>query len=98
MCIRDSYVTGAATALQSINDPGVGELQFTQATYQSADWELSDKFAWSSSTRHLNQAFNDTAFHPWWDVLVEYDFRVYQRGLDPADGLHWNKMCIRDSR
>ena len=92
-----NYVTGVlATRPDSGLAPGE-ELSFTQATYESADWQLSDKFCWSSEAAQINQAFNNSAFHPWWDLLVEYDFRVYQPGLDPAVGLHWDRIAERNA-
>lgn len=68
------------------------ELTFTQATYESSDYQLDDKFHWSSEAAHLNQSFNESAFHPWWDVLVNYDFRVYQPGINTTAGLHWHQI------
>jgi len=87
-----NYVTAPVSSSEIAPAFQAQELKFTQSTYESADWELSDKFTWSAEAQNINQSFNDSSFHPWWDLAVDYDFRVYQPGHEAAQGIHWNKI------
>jgi len=92
-----NYVSGSVAAVQPAGEP-LEELQFTQSTYASADWNLDESFRWTAQARHMNEAFNQSSFHPWWDVPVAFDFRVYQPPTESIEGLHWSKIVERYAR
>jgi len=92
-----NYVSSAVASMQPV-EQALEELQFTQSTYSSADWDLDESFRWTKEARYLNEAFNQSSFHPWWDVPVTYDFRVYQPPTEVVEGLHWSKIVDRYAR
>ena len=65
-------------------------IHFSQAAYESSRVALDDSVNWSRECKNINRAFNDSAFHPWWDLAVDFDFRVYQPPTEPFEGLHWD--------
>ena len=93
-----NYVAPNVVQEPSENGSGDEDVQFTQATYEAALFELDPGVPWSNEARLLTKSFNASAFHPWWDLQVNYDFRVYQAATQPVEGLRWNKVVSRWAR
>ncbi len=102
--VESRHGSGNYVAPNVVQEPSGGngskdeDVQFTQATYEASLVELDADVPWSSEARLLTKSFNDSAFHPWWDLQVTYDFRVYQAAMEPVEGLHWNKVVSRWAR
>jgi GntR family transcriptional regulator / MocR family aminotransferase len=76
---------------QPLDQENFEPVRFTQSSYESAYHELDKNFPWSQEAREINKAFNESAFHPWWDLVVDYEFRVYQPVQHPIEGLHFQR-------
>lgn len=79
-------------------DPDDIDVQFTQANEKLGFVEFEGSIPWSNEALRLAQTFNESAFHPWWELPVDYDFRVHQQIKDQVNGLHWNEVAGRWAR
>lgn len=81
-----------------INSAAASQTCFTRDTFQTFDHELMEGLTWSDEATCINDAFNETPFHPFWDATSQIEFRAYKPVIDTSPARLWQGLSARWSK
>lgn len=71
------------------------EATFSVRTFIGQYHTLDPSINWSREAQSLTRACNESAFHPWWELEMDYDFRVGEPAGEFLRGPRWEDILTR---
>lgn len=69
----------------------VGEIQFALRHSSDEFRDLSPSINWSAETKRIASALNEVPFHPWWQLDMDFEFRVGESALEFMRGSQYDR-------